>query len=170
MSLLNTLIRRRRDAEEMRPLWDTVVREARNPIWYAQLGVEDSEAGRFDMLTAAFSLLLLRMERKPAMEEESSLVTELFVKDMDGQLRESGVGDLVVGKHVVKLMGTLGGRLGAYREGLADRSGSGLSDAVKRNVTLTEGADPSMLAMRLGQLYQRLCAADTKDVRKGEFW
>ena len=170
MSLLNKLIRRRPDPEEIRPIWDAVVREARNPLWYSPFGVEDSQAGRFDMLTAALSLLLLRMERKPAMEEESALVTELFVKDMEGQLRESGVGDLVVGKHITKLMGTLGGRLGAYREGLADRSGSGLTEAVMRNITLSEKADPGMIAMRMGQLYQRICAADTKDVRKGEFW
>ena len=35
MSLLNKLIRRRPDPEEIRPIWDAVVREARNPLWYS---------------------------------------------------------------------------------------------------------------------------------------
>ena len=59
---------------------------------------------------------------------------------MDGQLREFGVGDVIVGKHMGKLMGAMGGRLDAYRAGLAgDRAA--LDEAVRRNVTLRAGAD-----------------------------
>ena len=47
----------------------------------------------------------------------SALLTEWFVEEMDGQLREQGVGDVVVGKHVGRLMATLGGRIGALRGG-----------------------------------------------------
>ena len=35
--------------------------------------------------------------------------------DMDGQMRQIGFGDMVVGKQVGRMMGALGGRLGAYR-------------------------------------------------------
>jgi len=54
-----------------------------------------------------------------------------FVDDMDGQLREIGIGDVVVGKHVSKMMGMLGGRLGAYRGGI--ESGD-LGPALVRNL------------------------------------
>ena len=47
-----------------------------------------------------------------------TLLAELFVEDMDGQLREFGVNDVVVGKRIGKLMSVLGGRLGAYRSAL----------------------------------------------------
>lgn len=64
-------------------------------------------------------------------------LAERFVDDMDGQLRQSGIGDIVVGKHIGKMMAMLGGRLGAYREGLATGA---LAPAVLRN--LYRGEDP----------------------------
>jgi len=54
---------------------------------------------------------------------------------MDGQLREQGVGDVVVGKHIGKLMGTLGGRLNAYRDAM-DAGEDAMAEAVRRDVTL----------------------------------
>jgi len=50
---------------------------------------------------------------------------------MDGQLRESGIGDIVVGKHIGRMMGALGGRLGALREAFA---GGDLDGAIDRNI------------------------------------
>ena len=64
-------------------------------------------------VTAALALVMLRMETDPALAPHTAYLTEIFVEDMDGQLRQSGVGDLVVGKKIGKLMSTLGGRLGA---------------------------------------------------------
>ena len=43
-------------------------------------------------------------------------LTDRFIADMDGSLRQDGVGDQVVGKHIGRMMAALGGRLGAYRE------------------------------------------------------
>jgi cytochrome b pre-mRNA-processing protein 3 len=55
----------------------------------------------------------------------------LFVEDMDGQLRERGIGDIVVGKHIGRMMGALGGRLGALREAF---SGGDLDEVIARNI------------------------------------
>ncbi|MFN3510583.1 MAG: ubiquinol-cytochrome C chaperone family protein, partial [Tsuneonella troitsensis] len=120
MSLLSRLFASRPDPREaLRPLWNAVVTEARRPAWYADHGVNDTVAGRFDMVCAVLAAVLVRMETSGTMTNESVLLTELFVHDMDGQLREFGVGDVVVGKHVTKLMGAMGGRLAAYRDGLS---------------------------------------------------
>ena len=62
----------------------------------------------------------------------SVLLTESFIDDMDSSLRQIGIGDFVVGKHVGRLMGALGGRLDAYRSALAGEGA--LGDAVRRNV------------------------------------
>jgi cytochrome b pre-mRNA-processing protein 3 len=148
MSLLARLLGQTRDDRDAaRPLWHRVVEIAREKEWYATCGVADSVPGRFDMITLVLSLVLLRMEREEALIQPSVWLTELFVDDMDGQLRESGVGDLVVGKHIGKLMGTLGGRLGAYREGL-EAGEEVFAAALARNMTLTEGSDPHPLARR----------------------
>lgn len=126
--------------EQVRPLWHRMVEIAREKAWYAQLGVADTVAGRFDMVALVTALVMLRMDGDPALIEPSARLTELFVEDMDGQLRQSGIGDLVVGKHVGKLMGVLAGRIAALKEALAqDEAGPANGDALAamlmRNVT-----------------------------------
>ena len=158
MSFLSNLFRKQRDPrEDLRPLWHRTVELARERELYATCGVADSVAGRFDAITAVLALILLRMERVPELIPPSALLTELFVDDMDGQMRQSGVGDVVVGKHMGKVMGTMGGRLGAYRDAMADGAeDNALTEAVERNVTLTEGGDAACVAQRMCALGERL--------------
>lgn len=107
----------RDDRDEWRPLYDAVVAEARRPEWYTGAAVPDTVDGRFDMLALVLSLVMIRMEREGTWGREGSArLAELFVEDMDGHLRQWGVGDVIVGKKIGGLMGALGGRLGAYRE------------------------------------------------------
>jgi cytochrome b pre-mRNA-processing protein 3 len=155
--------------EALRPLWHKVVEISREPEWYAECGVADTVPGRFDMITAVLALVLLRLERGSERAAESALLTELFVEDMDGQLRESGIGDIVVGKHIGKLMGSLGGRLGAYRVAIGQEGDRVLEDAVLRNVTLTGELGPEALAARLRVLADQLAAASAGDVLSGCF-
>lgn len=156
MSLLSRLLGKSPDSREaMRPLWHRTVEIAREPDFYARCGVADSVSGRFDAITLVLALVLLRMERGKddaaggALISASARLTELFVEDMDGQLRESGVGDLVVGKRMGKLVSVLGGRTGALREALASDD-EALASALSRNVTLNPDAGPEDMA--------RLCA------------
>jgi len=124
-----------------------VVEIAREKEWYRDCGVADTVAGRFDAITLILALVLIRMEREEALIEPSARLTELFVEDMDGQLRQGGIGDLMVGKHIGRLMSSLGGRLGAYRAAL-DEGEEATIAAVERNVTLREGGDPALVARR----------------------
>ena len=96
-------------------LYDTIVAEARRPDYYAAYGVADTTDGRFDMIALVLSLVLLRLERDGA-DRDAVRLTERFIADMDGQIREIGFGDLVVGKQVGGIMAVLGGRLGVYRK------------------------------------------------------
>src|SRR4051812_738571 len=105
------------ERENLAPLYQAVVAEARRTAWYREGRVPDTLDGRFDMVSAVLSLLLLRLEGEgEGARAASAHLTELFVEDMDGQLRERGIGDIVVGKHIGRMMGALGGRLGALRE------------------------------------------------------
>lgn len=154
MSFFSRLLRRRGDDRApYRPLWHRTVELARDRRWYADGGIADTVGGRFDAITLTLCAVLLRMEREPELVEASVRLTELFVEDMDGQLRESGVGDLVVGKHMGRLMSVLGGRLGALRDGLAAAKATGdeavLVEAIQRNVSLTDAAHPAVVARLL---------------------
>ena len=162
MSLLSRIFRSRTfglstdDRAAVRPLWHRIVEIAREKQWYAECGVADTVPGRFDAVTLVMALVMLRMERDKTMIEPAARLTELFVDDMDGQLRQSGVGDLVVGKRMGKLMSVLGGRIGALREALATGSEAevcaALIPVLERNVTLIEGADKPLLAARVRHL------------------
>jgi cytochrome b pre-mRNA-processing protein 3 len=169
MTFLSRLFAKQTDPRDrLRPLWHAIVRLSREPRWYAELGVADTVPGRFDMISSLTALALLRMERAPALTGESVALTELFVDDMDGQLRESGIGDVVVGKHVGRMMSVLGGRLGAYREGLAAADDAVLTEAVQRNVNLLEGADPGPLAQALRATHEHLAALDAETLIAGD--
>lgn len=163
MTFLARLFAHRPDPrEELRPVWHRTVEIAREPEWYRDCGVADTIEGRFDMVVAVLALVMLRMEADADLAPRTALLAEFFVEDMDGQLREAGVGDLLVGKHIGKLMSTLGGRIGAYRRGLAAQDGGEeLASAARRNVTLADEERAPALAARLKALQKRL--AETPD-------
>ena len=160
MALFDRLLGRKTGETELRPLWHRVVEVAREPQWYATGGIADSVPGRFDAITVVLSLVLLRMEASEAVRGETARLTELFVADMDGQLRQSGVGDVVMGKHMGRLMSALGGRIDAFRAALAQGDDAALTAAVERNVTLIEGADAAAVAREMRVLAATLAQAD----------
>lgn len=172
MSLLARLFRPARSGpdprEALRPLWHRVVELAREPALYRDDGVADTVAGRFDMITMVLAVVLLRMERDRVLDREAALLTELFVEDMDGQLRESGVGDMVVGKHVGRLVSVLGGRLGALRDALAAEGDDELEAALARNVTMAEGRDTAALAARMRAFQHKVAALDSRALLAGQ--
>ena len=102
----------------------------------------DTVDGRFDMIATLLAIVMLRLETEPAGGEPAARLAERFVDDMDGQLREIGIGDIIVGKHIGKMMSMIGGRLGAYREGLA---AGDIAPALVRN--LYRGAAPDDAAL-----------------------
>lgn len=160
MSFLSRLLGTGPDPRDtVRPLWHRVIELARDPAYYAQCEVADTVAGRFDLICAVLCTAMVRLEAGE-MRAESALLAELFVEDMDGQLREFGVNDVVVGKRVGKLMSVLGGRLGAYRSALVTRDREKFGGAIARNVTFREGADEEACSLavadRLLALSQRL--------------
>lgn len=126
----------------MQPLYNAIIAQGRQPHWYVEGGVPDTIDGRFDMIVAILAQVLMRLEQQGG-TQESVWLTELFVDDMDGQLRQEGVGDVVVGKHIGRMMSALGGRLAAYRAALDGEAD--LEDALRRN--LYRGTAPSADAL-----------------------
>ena len=148
--MLARIFPKRRDAAALRPLYEAIVAIARDPAWYRDGGVPDTVDGRFDLVSTILALVLIRLEADgEAARREAVLLTEIFIDDMDASLRQIGIGDFVVGKQVGKLMGALGGRLGAFRQALADGD---LTAVVRRNIF--RDSPPS--EEQLGWVTQRL--------------
>lgn len=131
MSFLQRLFGETKERSALEPLYRALVGVGRDPTWYRDGRVPDTLDGRFGMVAAITALALLRIE---AEGEEgklpSVLLTELFIEDMDSTLRQIGIGDYVVGKHVGRMVGALGGRLGAFR----DAGDGDFERAVRRNI------------------------------------
>jgi cytochrome b pre-mRNA-processing protein 3 len=169
MSLLNRLLGRPDLAQEqVRPLWHKVVELAREPGWYAKGGIADTVPGRFDAIALVLALVMLRMEGDPALSAPSGRLTELFVKDMDGQLRQSGIGDLSVGKQVGKLMGAIGGRTEALRAALAEPDDAALIAAIERNVTMGDNGNPAAIAAEVRVLSTAMGELSNEDLLAGK--
>mgnify|MGYP003109505312 CR=1 FL=1 len=169
MSLISRLLKPAADPREaLRPLWHDIVFVSRERDWYANCGVADSVDGRFDMIALVLSLVLLRMEKSETLAPQTALLTELFVADMDRQLRETGVGDLMVGKRMGKIMSALGGRMGALREAMTE-SDATLAGILARNVALAdEEKKPFQFAVRTRALHADLAVQTDEALLAGK--
>ena len=169
LALLSRLFGARRERAALRPLYDALVAAARDSAWYRDGGIPDTLEGRFDMVATLVALALVRLEAEgEGARAESVQLTEIFIDDMDGTLRQIGIGDFVVGKHVGKLLGALGGRLGALREALA--GAEPLEPAVRRNVFRDGPADEASVAFvaaRLRRLHEALAACALEPLLAG---
>lgn len=168
MGLLQRLFGRSQDEAPMQALYTAIVARGRAPHWYVEGQVPDTIDGRFDMIAAVLAMVLLRLEGEPEGIEPSTQLAERFIADMDGQLREIGIGDIVVGKKIGKMMGMLGGRLGAYRTGLAEGD---LGSALVRNVYRGHAPDAPALAhveAALGTFRDALAASPVATLIAGE--
>lgn len=169
MSFFSKIFSRDNPNAKMQPLYTAIVGEGRQLAWYEEAQVPDSIDGRFDIIAAIFSLVLIRLEKDEERGQDIAWLTEIFISDMDGQLRQIGIGDMVVSKHVGRMMGALGGRVGAYREAL--ENGADLKDAIVRNIFRGEKpADSALdiLASRLAAYHAALQNCETDVILAGQ--
>ncbi|OHC74511.1 MAG: hypothetical protein A3G18_11565 [Rhodospirillales bacterium RIFCSPLOWO2_12_FULL_58_28] len=126
--------RRSRFEDAAHRLYVALVGQARRPAFYLDFGVPDTKEGRFDMIALHAFLVMRRLKRTNG---DAALLAQalfdLMFADMDQNLREMGVGDLVVGGKVKKLAKAFYGRVAAYEDGL-DRDDETLAAALERNV------------------------------------
>lgn len=160
MSFLQRLFGRTDERAALGPLYGAIVAAGREPYWYREGQVPDTMDGRFDMIAALTALVLLRLEAEGEPGRRPSvLLTEIFIDDMDGTLRQLGVGDHVVGKHVGRMMSALGGRLAAFRDA---RAHGDFAAAARRNIfhdAAPPGQGEALVAARLAGFSRGLDAA-----------
>ncbi|HYJ31188.1 MAG TPA: ubiquinol-cytochrome C chaperone family protein [Allosphingosinicella sp.] len=153
MSFLTRIFGDRRERFALDPLYRAIVAAGRDPSWYREEGqVPDTLDGRFDVIASLLALVLLRIEREGGDDSRRAavLLTEVFIDDMDGTVRQMGIGDQVVGKHVGRMMSALGGRLAAYREAQGDEAA--FAAAVRRNVFRDSPASEEAAALVAGRI------------------
>ena len=144
-------------------LYGTIVAQARAPLFYQIYRVPDTINGRFEMVTLHSVLLVRHLEQRP--EPARSLgqgVFDSFCTDMDGSMREMGVGDLAVPRKMRRVGEAFYGRLRTYGAALASLDGGLLAAALERNVFA--GAPEPEGATRLGAYVRAaVCSLQAQD-------
>jgi cytochrome b pre-mRNA-processing protein 3 len=95
-------------------IYGMIVTQAREPLFYRDLGVPDTVNGRFDLLVLHLWMVLGRLKALPRGDGPSQALFDRFCIDMDDNLREMGVGDLTVPKRMQAFGEAFYGRAAAY--------------------------------------------------------
>jgi cytochrome b pre-mRNA-processing protein 3 len=114
-------------------IYGMIVAQAREPLFYRAFAVPDTVNGRFDMVLLHLWMVLRRLRPVEGGAALSQALFDYFCADMDGNLREMGVGDLTVPKRMHKFGEAFYGRSAAYEAALA-AGGEPLAQALCKNI------------------------------------
>jgi cytochrome b pre-mRNA-processing protein 3 len=128
-----SFFRRQPRQEAILPLYNNIVSQAREPLFYRDLAVPDTVNGRFDMVLLHLWIVLRRLRRAEGGAGLSQALFDHFCGDMDDNLREMGVGDLTVPKRMQKFGEAFYGRSAAYDLAL-DAGTEPLAQALCKNI------------------------------------
>src|SRR6202034_1850226 len=103
--------RRRLHNRNIHALYGMIVAQARSRVFYADYGVPDTVEGRFELIVLHLVLLLRRLGPGHRLGQR---VFDAFCRDLDDNLREMGVGDMAVPKHMRRFAEAFYGRQDAY--------------------------------------------------------
>jgi cytochrome b pre-mRNA-processing protein 3 len=123
-------------------LYGAIVTQARSPAFYVDFGVPDTVQGRFDLIVLHLVLLLRRLGRENDTGQAlGQQLFDAFCRDLDGNLREMGIGDLAVPKHMRRFGEAFYGRQAAYLAALDVTDGTDFENALARNIFQVMGPD-----------------------------
>jgi cytochrome b pre-mRNA-processing protein 3 len=114
-------------------IYGMIVTQAREPLFYRDLGVPDTVNGRFDLIVLHLWMVLRRLGEIAGMTEPAQALFDRFCADLDDNLREMAIGDLAVPKKMQAFGEAFYGRIAAYDMALTD-SPEALAQAICRNV------------------------------------
>ena len=157
MGVLASLFRRDPRRATVDAAYARIVARAREPAFYTGWGVPDTVDGRFELLALHAFLVLhrLRGQGDAASDFAQALFDTLFA-DMDRGLREMGVGDLGVGRHVKDMAKAFYGRITVYERGLVDDKA--LVAGLGRNLFGTVAPTEPLLASAADYLKRQVAA------------
>src|SRR5580704_3388556 len=127
--------RRNRSDHSIASLYGMIVAQARATPFYRIYGVPDTVNGRFEMVVLHTVLVLRRLQSEPVpIRRLGQALFDRFCRDMDGSLREMGIGDLAVPAKMRMIGEAFYGRQAAYGAALAAPGPEALVAALARHV------------------------------------
>lgn len=164
--------RAREERDAAHGLYVELVGLARQPAYYLQGGVPDTNDGRLEMVGLHVALAARRLAREGrAGTELAQRLVELMFADIDRNLRELGIGDLSVGRKVKDIAASFRGRAAALDAALADDDREALATMLLRNLylsgTMPDARQVLAVVDRLRTLDRALTDADGRDLLSG---
>lgn len=124
---------RKERRERARELYSAIESQARLPVFYEDYGVPDTVDGRFEMISLHCFIMMRRLQAA-GNKKLSQTLFDVFFKVMDRSLREQGVGDLGVPKHMKRMMQGFNGRANHYESALLSGNEKDLNEAITCNI------------------------------------
>lgn len=171
--MLKSFFRRPRYERQAHDLYVSLVRQARSPRFYSELGVPDTPEGRFELIILHTFLIIHRLNQDNRQTGElSQQLFDVLFGDMDSGLREMGVGDVGISKRLKRMVQDFYGRAAAYEEA-AKSGGDELESALGRNILgdPAPGVPPgsaAALAAYVRKQMARLSGQDLSELLRGK--
>lgn len=114
-------------------IYQDILHQVRTPLFYSNCGVPDSFDGRFDLLMLHVFIVLHAVNlRSDARGDFGQALFDVCFTNMDQTLREIGIGDMGIHKHMKRILKGYNGRMHAYEETVSDMEA--FKAALRRNV------------------------------------
>ena len=137
---------------QAKSFYNQAVAQARLPIFYTDFGVPDTIDGRFELIALHNYILIHRLSWNGQIKMSQALFDAFFV-NMERSLREMGIGDLAVPKHMKRMMQGFNGRCQSYEAAIKTKDTVQLNEAIARNVYGTlDKADANKITVQVKAL------------------
>ena len=116
-------------------IYERIVAQARDPVFFRDMRVPDTMEGRLEMIVLHLALMLDRLKTEGAAGQRlGQHLMEHLVADFDDALRQIGIGDMGVPRRVQKAAAAFTERNQAYRAALGEAAGDRLETALATHV------------------------------------
>lgn len=119
--------------QEAKSVYAVLLEHIRKPDFYASCAIPDTFDGRFDLMLLHVFLVMDRIngEKETVATAFNQALFDVVFADMDQTLREMGIGDMGIPKHMRRMMKAFNGRMHAYDAAMRDGS---LELVLRRNL------------------------------------
>jgi cytochrome b pre-mRNA-processing protein 3 len=165
LNVLDWLRKRSPTGRKAAKIYGSIVTQARQPAFYAALGIPDTVLGRYEMIVVHMFLALEKLHGEGAGAEPlRRALVEHFITDMDDSMRQLAVGDMAVPRRVKKAAAGLKERVERYcvavnsgepKEAMASVLGDVLADVADNEAPRTEVPDCVRIAVYVVESHDR---------------
>ena len=117
--------------EAARAVYAACLEQVRRPVFYTDYRADDRFEGRFDLLLVHLFCVLHVVGDKDGAFNQA--LFDVCFADMEQTLREMGIGDMGIPKHMKRMMKAFNGRMTRYEEAYASGKGA-MIEALRLNL------------------------------------